>query len=123
MDRHEFEGKAIEVWMDGDCPVCRASRAWCEMRDRGERVRFRDFRTAADADLPAPRDVLHASMWVRGPDDALHEGFEGWRTILGELPRWRWLAHVTGLGPLRRLGPRIYRLVARNRHRFGRSRR
>ena len=105
----------LEVWMDGDCSVCRASMAWCEVRDRGERVRFHDFRAAADDDLPAPREVLEASIWVRGPDGALHEGFEGWRTILGALPRWRWLAHATRFPPLRWLGPPIYRLVAGNR--------
>lgn len=104
--------------MDGDCCVCRASRAWCEVRDREGRIRFHDFRATDDAELPAPRERLETSMWVRGSDGVLLQGFEGWRTILGVLPRWRWLARATRFPPLRWLGPPFYRLVARNRHRL-----
>ena len=55
-------------------------------------------------------------MWVHDADGCLSGGFEGWRRILAELPRWRWLATVSGMPPLRWLGPSLYRLIARYRH-------
>ena len=110
--------QALEVWMDGSCRVCQASQAWCELRDPGERFRFRDFRSAARDELPMSAADHEASMWVRDGDGRLHRGFAAWRLIMSELPRWRWLAAVTGLPPLRWLGEPLYRLLARNRHRI-----
>jgi predicted DCC family thiol-disulfide oxidoreductase YuxK len=110
------EGSArLEVWFDGSCALCRRSRAWCEARDRHRRFSFRDFRAVADGELPVPRARLESAMWVRTHDGALHRGYEGWRQILAELPRWRWLARLTGLPPLRWLGPVVYGLFARRR--------
>ncbi len=104
--------------MDGSCPLCRRSQAWCELRDRDDRVVFRDFRGTDDVDLPVERAALEASMWVRTGAGTLHRGFAGWRLIMGEIPRWRWLAWISGLPPMRWIGPPVYRLVARLRHRF-----
>lgn len=104
--------------MDGECAICRRSQAWCELRDHESRVLFRDFRCADDTELPVKRRSHEASMWVRTGAGTLHEGFAAWRLIMGELPRWRWLAWVTGLPPLRWLGQPVYRLVARLRYRL-----
>jgi predicted DCC family thiol-disulfide oxidoreductase YuxK len=111
-------GRALEVWYDGQCPVCRASRDWCAARDPGGRLEFRDIRAASEFELPVSRAAAEASMWVRGDDGALAEGFAGWRRILAELPGWRWIAWVSGAPPLRWLGPPIYRMVARARGRL-----
>jgi predicted DCC family thiol-disulfide oxidoreductase YuxK len=108
-------GRALEVWYDGQCPLCRASRDWCATRDPEGRLEFRDFRAAAELELPVSRAAAEASMWVRGADGALSGGFAGWRRILAELPGWRWLALVSGAPPLRWLGPPAYRLVAHAR--------
>ena len=108
-------GRALEVWYDGQCPVCRASRDWCAARDPEGRLEFRDVRAVAEAELPVSRADAESSMWVRGDDGELAAGFAGWRRILAELPGWRWLARVSGTPPLRWLGPPVYRLVARAR--------
>ena len=108
----------IEIWMDGDCSVCSRSRSWCEDRDLEHRLRFTDFRTAADPEIPVSRHDLERSMWVRDNDGHLLEGFFAWRRIVGELPGWQWLALVTGLPPFRWFGPPVYRWIARNRHRL-----
>jgi hypothetical protein len=55
-------------------------------------------------------------MWVQTVDGKLFGGFAGWRQILTAMPRWRWLAHLSGSPPLRWLGPPLYRLVARLRN-------
>jgi predicted DCC family thiol-disulfide oxidoreductase YuxK len=57
-------------------------------------------------------------MWVRTAEGELLAGFEGWLRLLSVLPRWRWLARISRVPPLRWLGPPIYRLIARFRHRL-----
>lgn len=108
-------GRALEVWYDGQCPLCRASRDWCAARDPDGRLEFRDVRSATEVELPVSPAAAEASMWVRGADDSLAGGFAGWRRILAELPGWRWLARVSGVPPLRWLGPPAYRVIARAR--------
>ena len=105
--------RTIEVWYDGHCPLCRASRAWCEARDRDDQMVFRDMRSAGDDELPVDRSAAEASMWVRDPDGRLAQGFAGWRAIMARLPGWEWLAWLSGVPPFRWLGPTAYRLVAR----------
>ena len=118
MDEDSTPSDAIEVWMDGDCEVCSLSRSWCEDRDSGRRLRFRDFRTASEGEIPVPRDDLERSMWARDANGDLLEGFTAWRLIVSEIPGWRWLSAITGVPPFRWFGPSIYRLIARNRHRL-----
>lgn len=110
---------ATEVWYDGGCPLCRASRAWCEGRDRDGRLVFRDIRSVDDGKLPVDRAAAEASMWIVDPEGRLARGFSGWRAIMAQLPGWRWIARLTGVPPLRWLGPPVYRLVARLRHLLG----
>ncbi len=110
-----MRSRSLEVWYDGQCPLCRASRDWCMARDPEARLVFRDLTTAAEAELPVLRAAAEASMWVRGADGTLAGGFEGWRRIMAELPGWRWLARLTGVAPIRWLAPPVYRLIARAR--------
>ena len=107
----------LEIWLDGECAVCRSSRKFCETRDSDGRLRFQDFRVTADGELPLDRNTHEESMWVRDGNGTLLEGFAAWRRIMAELPGWRWLATLSGLPPARWIGPTIYRLVAR--FRFG----
>ena len=110
---HNSEG--LEVWLDGDCPVCRRSKKFCERRIPDGRVRFQDFRIAKDADLPMERRAHEESMWVRDSDGRTIEGFQAWRRIMAEIPGWRWLAALSGLPPARWVGPALYRFIARSR--------
>ena len=112
------DGQTLDVWMDGECRVCRLSQRWCERRDPNGRVQFRDFRSVDDADLPVARRNLEESMWVRDGDGRVLSGFAAWRRIMAELPGWKWLARLSALPPLRLVGPTLYLLVARNRHRL-----
>ncbi len=118
MERLRNEGRTLDVWIDGDCRVCQLSQRWCERRDPNGRVQFRNFRSVDDADLPVTRKDLEETMWVRDGDGRLLAGFEAWRRIMAELPGWRWLAWVSALPPVSWVGPALYRLVARNRHRL-----
>lgn len=108
----------IDVFYDGECGLCRATKAWAEGRTGAGRACFVDFRAAADVELPVSRTALEHEMWVRRPDGSLAAGFEGLRAVLATLPRWRWLAALLGLPPLRWLGPPLYRLLAEHRSRL-----
>ncbi len=112
-----MEPGETEVFYDGECRLCRVSRKWAERRDAGGRLAFCDLNDpAATASLPLDADQLRAEMWVRLPNGTLASGFAAWLAVLRSLPRWRILAAVLGLPPLRWLGPPVYRLVARHRH-------
>jgi predicted DCC family thiol-disulfide oxidoreductase YuxK len=113
---------SVEIWMDGECSLCQASRSWCELRDDQERLRFADFRRESDDHLPVERSQLEGSMWIRDADGSLHSGFDAWRRIMSKLPGWGWLVWLTGLPPLRWIGPKVYDLIARNRHRLAKRR-
>jgi predicted DCC family thiol-disulfide oxidoreductase YuxK len=106
----------LEVWIDGDCPVCRRSERWCRVRDRADRLAFRDLRR--DPDPPVSRARLRRAVHVRLPDGTIAAGFDAWRRILLELDGWRWLGRITALPGLRHIGSLVYSLVAANRHRL-----
>jgi predicted DCC family thiol-disulfide oxidoreductase YuxK len=109
----------IEVFYDGRCGLCAASRRWAEARDRSHRLAFRDFTDPAHGvDLPFPAAELTREMVVRTLGGRLARGFAGWLEVLGALPRWRWLATLLDAPPLRWLGTAGYRLVARHRNVF-----
>jgi predicted DCC family thiol-disulfide oxidoreductase YuxK len=110
--------RPLYVWMDGDCVLCQRSMAWCEIRDPTTRVRFVDYRTQAENELPMPLENHQKSMWVRDRDGALYEGFAAWRRILAQIPGWRWLARISSFPPLSWIGPQLYRLIAAHRHRL-----
>lgn len=114
----ERSSPALEIWIDGECAVCRRSEQWCAARDPGARLSFVDLRTADREDLPGSPESMMQTIHVRHPDGEVSTGFDAWREILSELDTWRWLARLTGLPGIKRLGPPIYSILARNRHRI-----
>jgi predicted DCC family thiol-disulfide oxidoreductase YuxK len=112
------EGRTLDVWMDGNCRICQRSQKWCERRDSQGRVQFHDFRVLDDPNIPVARRELEESMWVRDADGLLLSGFAAWQRIMAELPGWRWLAGLSRLPPVSWIGPTLYRLIAKNRHRL-----
>ena len=108
--------KRLDVWMDGNCSLCQRSKAWCETRDRNGRIRFIDIRAASGDELPLTQEEHQTSMWIRGHDGILLEGFAAWRCIMAEIPGWKWLARLGSLPPFTLIGPHLYNLIASNRH-------
>ncbi len=120
MDTSTDNIQHLDIWMDGECGLCQRSREWCKIRDRNGRFHFIDFRTAGGAVLPLTREDHETSMWVQDCDGNLLNGFSAWRRIMSEIPGWRWVARLLSLPPFTLIGPRLYRLVASNRHRVDR---
>ena len=107
----------LEVWIDGDCAVCRRSERWCAAHDPHGRLSFVDLRSPGRGDPPGSPEAMIETVHVRHPGGTVSTGFDAWRSILSELDSWRWLARVAGLPGIKQLGPVIYSILAKNRHR------
>ncbi len=109
--------KPTEVYYDGSCALCRASRRWAESRDVRGRLVFHDLTQAGPvAGLKLDRDGSAREMLARLPGGELAGGYDGWVAVLHALPRWRGVAPLLALPPIRLVGRAVYRLVARHRH-------
>jgi predicted DCC family thiol-disulfide oxidoreductase YuxK len=112
----------LDVIYDGQCGFCVRALRICRALDVGGALRVHDanLRQEVEARFPemAGADVERA-MFVVTPDRRVHRGFFAFRRIALEAPlMWPLLALLYFPGS-RRLGPRVYAWVARNRHRFG----
>lgn len=108
----------IEVYTDGQCSLCRWSRAQVEPWDRDGRIEWLDYNHPSNQQRAAPHTLqeLAAEMHVRKADGTWSKGFLGWLDVIAVLPRWGWLAGVLARWPFSRLGPIFYRWLARRRY-------
>jgi predicted DCC family thiol-disulfide oxidoreductase YuxK len=109
-------GKTVQVFHDGDCPLCNAEINLLKRLDRKERIEFTDI-AAADF-LPEPLGLgmsdLMDRIHGRLPDGSLIEGVEVFRQLysaiglspLVALTRLPGLSHALDWG---------YRMFAKNR--------
>lgn len=109
---------ALEIWIDGDCAVCRRSEQWCSARDPRGRLSFVDLQTRDRNDRPGSPAAMMKTVHLRLPDGTVITGFHAWRQILMELDGWRWLARLAGLPVVRHLGPVVYSILAKHRQRI-----
>jgi len=98
--------RALEVFYDGDCPVCRMEVRFYRSLDRSDRIGWTDILTLADTELPSGknRDDLLGRFHVReigaeqtGP---WHVGVDAFARIWRELQGFRyfaWLFSVPGI--------------------------
>jgi predicted DCC family thiol-disulfide oxidoreductase YuxK len=106
-----------DIFLDGSCSFCRWTRAWIEPYDSRGRLRFLDYNDPSiGGQTPYSRAELESEMRVRTPDGIWLTGFEAWLAVLCALPRLAWIGRLANLKPFRRVGPSIYRFVARHRY-------
>lgn len=113
------ETTQLEVYTDGQCPLCRWMRAHVEPFDRERKIEWLDYHAPESLRLAAPhtREQLAEEMYVRRkPGGAWSKGFWAWLEVLRMLPRLRWLAGVLSLWPFTALGPIFYRQLAKRRY-------
>lgn len=106
---------------DGDCAFCLRWVSWFQARDRDRRLVFIPFQEPAElARLPAiPRSALERAMHLVSLQGDIYAGAAALPPILGLLP-WGWtLSWLFKIPGVPWLADRMYRLVARNRHRLG----
>jgi predicted DCC family thiol-disulfide oxidoreductase YuxK len=109
----------LEVYTDGQCPLCRWTRARVEPLDTEHRLVWFDYHEPAALARAAPHTPreLAAEMHVqRAGDGAWRKGYWAWLEVLSVLPRWRWLVPVLARWPFTSLGPRLYSFIAKRRY-------
>ncbi|WP_424530877.1 thiol-disulfide oxidoreductase DCC family protein [Shewanella sp.] len=110
----------IDVFYDGDCPVCRFEVGLYERLDRAERIRWVNVLSLSDADLPymKSRDDLLGRFHVRDvqtePDRACPTdwfiGVEAFARIWRVLPGFRHFAFLFDVPGIKHLAIFAYRL-------------
>lgn len=113
---HPYE---IEVFFDGDCPLCVREIAFLKRRDKRWRVRFTDIAAPGfDPDaLGLPWSELMDRIHARLPDGTWVEGVEVFRRVYKAVGLG-WLLAPTRLPGLRQLADLAYRVFAKNRLRW-----
>jgi predicted DCC family thiol-disulfide oxidoreductase YuxK len=109
----------VEVFHDGDCPLCAREVAMLRRRDRRGRIRFTDI-AAPDFDPAAygtDRATLMARIHGRLPDGTWIEGVEVLRRMYAAIGLG-WLVAVTRLPGVAQVAELAYGLFARNRLRL-----
>jgi len=109
----------VEVFFDGQCPLCSREIGLLRRLDRHGRIRYTDI-AAADFDaakVGVPFSELVARIHGRLPDGSLIEGVEVFRRLYAAVgfPRLVAATRLPGIAQLLELG---YRWFARNRLRL-----
>lgn len=110
---------AIEVFYDGDCPLCKREINVLRLMDRGHRLRMTNI-AALDFDpskYELTMDRFMEEMHGRLPNGQWVTGVEAFRHIYGALG-FGWLVKATRLPGVSHLADRAYHVFAKNRLRL-----
>ena len=110
------EGWQVEVFYDGDCPLCKREIGVLRWADRRQRVRFTDI-AAPDFDsstLGISWSTLMDRIHGRLPDGSWIEGVEVFRRLYAAVGLG-WLVWFTRLPGIAGLLEWSYRIFAKNR--------
>ena len=93
------------------CPVCRFEIDGYRRRALadGLPIRFDQMDSAADWGLTTDQAARQLHVWK---DGRVLAGLEAFRALWSAMPRWRWLARLTGLPVVRPLVAQLYTHVA-----------
>jgi predicted DCC family thiol-disulfide oxidoreductase YuxK len=109
----------VEVFYDGDCPLCRREISLLRRWDRRQRIRFTDF-ASADFDAAAQGtsyEQLMQEIHGRLPDGSWIRGVEVFRRLYTAVG-CGWLVAVTRWPGVAQGLDLAYRVFARNRLRW-----
>ena len=102
----------IEVFHDGDCPVCRLEIAFYRRIDRSGRIAWTDIVPLAVHELPEgkSRAELLGRFHVRDLDapDSWHVGVDAFARIWRTLPGFKWFAWIFAVPGIRQLAQLAY---------------
>ena len=103
------------MFYDGECGLCRATRAWLSALDVTRRVRWRAYQSLDEPPRGLAWDDLERAAYLRTADGRTFAGFFAFRALSTRLPLLWPLAPLLWLPGMGALGGRVYRWVARNR--------
>ncbi|MGY4689151.1 thiol-disulfide oxidoreductase DCC family protein [Salibacterium sp. K-3] len=111
---------AIVVFYDQSCGICRESKRIIEKGDRTGKIIWRDIQEPGileDYPFLKGRNVQEA-MHMLENGTYLYTGFAAVKRLIQLLPAGKWVSPLLQLPGVDCAGRRVYRLVARNRHRL-----
>ncbi len=112
-------GRSVEVFYDGDCPLCMREIRMLMRKDRAERIEFTNI-AAADFDATAygtTQADLMARIRGRRPDGSWIDGVEVFRQLYKAVG-FGWIVAITRLPVISQLLSVGYHLFAKNRLRL-----
>jgi predicted DCC family thiol-disulfide oxidoreductase YuxK len=104
---------------DGDCEFCRRQVSCVKRHDARGQVEAVPFQSANLESYGVGRQAAEESMHLVSPAGVVWRGAEAARQLLQLLPRLRPVAWLFRLPGAMFLAERVYRWIARRRHRFG----
>lgn len=110
----------IEVYTDGQCPLCRWVRAHVEPYDLNACIVWRDYNDPEILRRAAPHTLeeMAAEMHARNSRGQWSKGYAAWLEVLRVLPRWRVLVRPLSIWPFTAIGPVFYKWIARRRYKL-----
>ena len=102
---------AIQVFYDGDCPVCQLEVDLYQKFGDGTAIVWTNIVALSDAQLPADKDrqSLLNKFHVRDADNAWHIGVDAFARIWKQLPGFRYFAFLFSVPGLRQIAELCYR--------------
>lgn len=99
------------VLYNDTCPVCRVEIGAYRRRalTDGLPIRFDALDRAADWGLTPDQAARQLHVWQEG---RVLSGIEAFRALWSAMPRWRWLARVTGWPVIRPMTGALYARIA-----------
>lgn len=114
------EAAQLEVYMDGQCPLCKWMRERVARRDLAHRIKWLDYRDRQVQSLtPYSFEQMDAQMHARRISDGRWSaGYQAWLEVMRLLPRWRYLVPLLSIWPFTFLGRVFYRWLATRRYKL-----
>ncbi len=109
------------VLYDGYCVLCNQTRRTVRALDWWKRIEFLDVHQWSEVEKRYPGLEFETAMGqvhVTTPEGQLLGGFEGMRLLMRDLPLGIPVWLLLQLPGMNWLGPRVYRIIARNRYRI-----
>jgi len=106
----------IEVFFDGDCPLCAKEIGMLQWLDRRQRIRFTDIAAADFSARDYDKEPHQFIDEIQGrlPDNTWITGVEVFRRLYAAVGFW-WLTGITRLPGISHLLEWGYRIFAKNR--------
>lgn len=111
----------MTIYFDGKCAFCAWSIARLRQVDRDRALTFVDANLLSESgsERCLLKSIDASRAMLAECSSGIHEGYHAFRVVFLALSGVRWLGILMGLPPAVWVGPGIYRLIARNRHRLG----
>lgn len=109
--------KQNTIIYDGECGLCLHSVEWIRARDRHHAFEYLPYQDEAlSVRFPGiQRTECERALHLVTVDDSVLVGADALPPVLAKLPRWRALAPLLALPPLRPLSRWFYRRIAQVR--------